>query len=235
MRLFALAALALAMSLSWQVAQGAEGARKRDDGKPPERAVAAPEGEDCKESRVWTPLSKDGIHDPRGPAVSGKVLQEPGDGLSTLGSMDPLVGNQVRWVGTIDSGRINPRTNINPETKFKVLDQDVFLNVGGGMPVVRFPHREHTVWLDCKNCHEELFKSKRGATKFSMEGILDGEQCGQCHGAVSFPLTECGRCHSIPQRDFDREAMKPKDGYDRGKFLSINMFGEVGKPRRHCK
>jgi hypothetical protein len=30
-----------------------------------------------------------------------------------------------------------------------------------------------------------------------MNQILHGEQCGLCHGAVSFPLTECNRCHSV--------------------------------------
>jgi hypothetical protein len=35
-----------------------------------------------------------------------------------------------------------------------------------------------------------------------MLAILEGEQCGQCHGAVAFPLTECTRCHAIPQKDF---------------------------------
>jgi ribosomal protein L40E len=33
----------------------------------------------------------------------------------------------------------------------------------------------------------------------SMFAILQGEFCGRCHGAVSFPLTECRRCHSVPQ------------------------------------
>jgi c(7)-type cytochrome triheme protein len=65
------------------------------------------------------------------------------------------------------------------------------------MPIVRFPHRQHTLWLDCVNCHDHLFKAETGATNFSMLKILEGEQCGVCHGAVSFPLTECFRCHSV--------------------------------------
>jgi c(7)-type cytochrome triheme protein len=69
------------------------------------------------------------------------------------------------------------------------------------MPAVRFPHRPHTLWLDCANCHEHLFKSKAGANKLSMQKILEGEQCGLCHGAVAFPLTECNRCHSTPQHE----------------------------------
>jgi c(7)-type cytochrome triheme protein len=123
----------------------------------------------------WVPLEKDGIHDPASPAI--RMLQQPAEAL--------------------EKGVINPRTNIRPETKVEVLDGDILMNLNGSMPVVRFPHRAHTLWLDCKNCHEHLFKSKIGANKLSMLRILEGEQCGLCHGAVSFPLTECTRCHSV--------------------------------------
>ena len=102
-----------------------------------------------------------------------------------------------RWVQALDSGAINPRTNIQPETQVRLRDQDIIISKFGSMPAVKFPHRQHTLWLDCSNCHEHLFKSKAGANAFSMQAILDGEQCGLCHGAVSFPLTECNRCHSV--------------------------------------
>ena len=76
----------------------------------------------------------------------------------------------------------------------------------GSMPAVKFPHRQHTLWLDCSNCHNGLFKDKIGANKFSMVAILNGEQCGLCHGAVAFPLTECTRCHSVPRGSPQAEA-----------------------------
>ena len=65
------------------------------------------------------------------------------------------------------------------------------------MPMVRFPHRQHTAWLDCSNCHDQLFGQTAGATTINMMLILQGEKCGLCHGAVAFPLTECLRCHSV--------------------------------------
>jgi hypothetical protein len=37
-----------------------------------------------------------------------------------------------------------------------------------------------------------------------MQKILDGEQCGVCHGAVAFPLTECRRCHSVSNAALQR-------------------------------
>ena len=145
--------------------------------------------------RQWPPLAKDDVHDPASPAL--KVLQEPREALSRL--PPDTAGNQVRWMEALEKGDINPRTNIFPETKVRILETDVLLNLKGGTPIVRFPHRQHTLWLDCSNCHEHLFKSQAGANRYSMELILQGEQCGVCHGAVAFPLTECNRCHSVPR------------------------------------
>ncbi|GAB4348743.1 MAG: hypothetical protein Kow006_09760 [Gammaproteobacteria bacterium] len=144
----------------------------------------------------WLPLSNDGLHDPTSPAIG--ILQEPAEALSQL---EPdTAGNMVRWVEALAKGQINPRTNIRPETKVNVLDLDVILPDTGTVPMVLFPHRQHTEWLDCSNCHEKIFASKAGATPMNMFAILQGEYCGRCHGAVSFPLTECNRCHSVPWR-----------------------------------
>ena len=143
----------------------------------------------------WTILPKDGIHDPKSRAM--KILQFPGD---ALGGLTPdNAGNQVRWVQALDKGEIRPREKLSPKTEVRKLDRDIILDVKGGMPAVRFPHRQHTEWLDCVNCHDGIFKMQTGATKITMYNILQGEQCGICHGAVAFPLTECARCHSIPK------------------------------------
>ena len=150
--------------------------------------------------RKWAPLAKDGIHDPRNPGI--KQLQEPRDALSVLPA--DTAGNQVLWVDALREGKINPRTNILPETKLRILETEIFMNRYGSVDAVRFPHREHTYWLDCSNCHEAGFKSKAGANRITMLKILEGEQCGLCHGAVAFPTTECKRCHNTP-----RAALKP--------------------------
>lgn len=143
----------------------------------------------------WIPLARDGVHDPRSPGT--KQLQQPRDALTHL--TPDSVGNQVRWVQALDKSEIQPREKIFPQTEVRKLDRDVILNVNGSMPAVRFPHRQHTEWLDCKNCHEGIFSYQKGETDISMFKILQGEQCGICHGAVAFPLTECTRCHSIPR------------------------------------
>ena len=141
----------------------------------------------------WLPIAKDGVHDRKSPAA--KQLQQPQDALSGL--TPDTTGNQVRWEQALDKGEIQPREKLYPDTKIRKLDQDILLNLNGGMPIVRFPHRAHTEWLDCSNCHDQLFQQKTGTSKISMFNILQGEQCGVCHGAVAFPLTECYRCHSV--------------------------------------
>jgi c(7)-type cytochrome triheme protein len=142
----------------------------------------------------WKPLAKDGIHDPNSPALA--FLQSPAEALSVL--PPDTAGNLVDWARALREGYISPRTNILPGTEIKLLELDIIMKQTGDLPFVRFPHLTHTEWLDCSNCHEEMFKSKTGATEFSMLDILEGRFCGRCHGAVSFPLTECNRCHSVP-------------------------------------
>ncbi|MDP2369639.1 c(7)-type cytochrome triheme domain-containing protein [Rhodoferax sp.] len=143
------------------------------------------------------PLAKDGVHDPASPAI--KILQEPSEALSKL--PPDAVGNRVRWVKALEQGLITPRANLLPDTTIRVLDLDVLMPRTGELPMVRFPHRQHTEWLDCANCHEKLFKSKTGSTtSMNMFQILQGEYCGRCHGAVAFPLTECNRCHSVVRK-----------------------------------
>jgi c(7)-type cytochrome triheme protein len=146
-------------------------------------------------ARDWLPLENDGLRDPTSPAV--KLLQQPAEALSKL--PPDGAGNLVRWVEAIESGAINPRTSLRPETKIRLRDDFIIMSPTGSMPPVRFPHRAHTLWLDCDNCHEYPFKSKTGSNRISMLAILEGEQCGLCHGAVAFPLTECSRCHSVPR------------------------------------
>ncbi|MBI4984562.1 MAG: hypothetical protein HZC24_04255 [Rhodocyclales bacterium] len=153
----------------------------------------------------WTLLRKDGLHDPKSPAI--KQLQEPREALSRL--PPDTTGNMVRWVQALETGVIQPRPSLKPGVEAEILDRDILLDLKGSMPIILFPHKRHTQWLACANCHDGVFEKQTGATKMSMFQILAGEQCGICHGAVSFPLTECFRCHSVVRPGQVKPAIPP--------------------------
>jgi len=143
-------------------------------------------------AETWKPLVRDGLHDPNVRML--ELLQDPAEALSVL--PPDSAGNKVDWVKALNDGYIKPRSSLGDDKPVQILEGDILMNKDGGTPMVRFPHKVHTQWLDCGNCHEKLFKAKAGATPITMRAILEGEYCGVCHGAVSFPLTECSRCHT---------------------------------------
>lgn len=144
------------------------------------------------------PLAKDGLHDPTLPSI--EILQEPGAVLGTL--PQSTSGNMVDWNKAVRDGHIQPRATLKEQGEIKTLDLDIYFANTAGADVVRFPHLEHTEWLACSNCHPVPFAEEAGATQISMLEILMGESCGRCHGAVSFPLTECSRCHSVSYEEY---------------------------------
>jgi c(7)-type cytochrome triheme protein len=149
---------------------------------------------------VWESLAQDGKHALDNPSLP--LLQNPGDVLKELPPDFESIGNQVDWVRALNSGAIEPRSQIYPDTTVNELNLDIIMDATGEMPLVRFPHKAHTDWLDCENCHDKIFKEKAGGNPVNMFAILAGEYCGRCHGAVSFPLTECRRCHSVSRSTF---------------------------------
>lgn len=104
----------------------------------------------------------------------------------------------VDWVRALEQGLIQPRAELDAPGSMEVLDQDVLMTDTRDMPFVRFPHRPHTQWLACENCHDRIFKAEAGANDINMERIFAGEYCGVCHDRVSFSFADCERCHSVP-------------------------------------
>ncbi|MDH5301242.1 MAG: cytochrome c, class I [Gammaproteobacteria bacterium] len=111
-------------------------------------------------------------------------------------------GNHVNWVQVLAEGKINPRYDrVDPEVEPFVMDLDIVRPVKASVPDVVFPHKPHTVWLHCSNCHPKIFVPQAGANQINMSAIILGEKCGVCHGKVSFPVTtsSCKLCHSKPK------------------------------------
>lgn len=142
---------------------------------------------------IQRPAAESGIHDPDNPAIG--ELQPP---AKALGKMPPSNGgNHVDWVKALEDKSIKPRWDRNdPAAAAIVMDLNIVREVKGSMPDVVYPHKQHTEWLDCANCHPAIFVPQKGANQISMASILLGQKCGVCHGKVAFPVSECRLCHS---------------------------------------
>jgi c(7)-type cytochrome triheme protein len=139
------------------------------------------------------PPPEDGIHDPANDGTH--ALQPP---LAVFASLPKSnAGNRVDWVKSLNENKIQPRYDRNdPTAEPIVMDLNIVREVKGSMPDVVYPHKQHTQWLDCSNCHPAIFIPQKGANAISMAAILLGEKCGVCHGKVAFPVSECRNCHS---------------------------------------
>jgi len=163
-------------------------------------ALSAEPRDPNKFNRLMTPMSErnpppaeDGIHDPDN--FGTDLLQTPRESFITLPRAPS--GNNVNWTKALENGDIVPRYHRDDENATPiVMDLNIVREVKGSMPNVVYPHKQHTEWLDCANCHPAIFVPQKGANQISMAQILLWQACGVCHGKVAFPVSECRRCHS---------------------------------------
>jgi c(7)-type cytochrome triheme protein len=157
-----------------------------------------------------SPPAEDGIHDPQNSGTG--ILQWPSEAFTDFAKSSD--GNQVDWVGTLKSGKIAPIFDLEKRsTEPFLFDLVIVREVKGSMPNVVFPHEAHTQWLDCSNCHDEIFIPEKGANQISMAAILLGQKCGVCHGRVAFPVTDCRRCHAQQKTAEELRAMAEKSNW----------------------
>ena len=143
--------------------------------------------------RFNRPAVESGIHDPTNDMTL--QLQPPAVAFAALPKSP--AGNHVDWVKSLDGKAIEPRWDrLDPAAAAVVMDLNIVREVKGSMPDVVYPHKQHTEWLDCSNCHPAIFIPQKGANQISMASILLGQKCGVCHGKVAFPVSECRLCHS---------------------------------------
>lgn len=139
------------------------------------------------------PPASDGAHDPGNEGIS--ALHAPLEAFADLPRRN--TGNRVDWVIALKDKKISPRWDRNDaQAEAMVMDMDIVRVPRGSMPNVVFPHKQHTEWLACSNCHPAIFVPQKGANQIGMRQILNGEKCGVCHGKVAFPPSECRLCHS---------------------------------------
>jgi len=149
--------------------------------------------------------AEDGIHDP---ASEGTLaLQPPLQAYTGLPRSN--AGNRIDWVAALSSKKITPRWDrVDAAADPVIMDLNIVREVKGSMPDVVYPHKQHTEWLDCSNCHPAIFLPQKGANQISMASIMLGEKCGVCHGKVAFPVSECRLCHS-KKKDLAPKAAGP--------------------------
>lgn len=141
-------------------------------------------------------LQEDGVHDLDNNAMV--VLQDPKVAMKDF----PLDRRQqVNWVEALEQGYIKPRADLQGKGDMLVMDMDIIMKNTQFMPNVRFPHYQHTKWLDCSNCHPKIFIPQEHANPITMNKVLRGEYCGVCHDKVAFALFTCERCHSVPTKE----------------------------------
>jgi c(7)-type cytochrome triheme protein len=166
----------------------------QETAKPPiETSTSQPKALSLPKTEASESPRNDGIHDPENNAIA--ILQDPAVAMADF-PRDRR--QQVDWVQAISQGLIAPRADLLGEGKMQVWDRDIIMKNTQHMPWVRFPHKAHTQWLACDNCHPAIFAPKEGANAISMNKVLRGEYCGVCHDKVAFSLFICERCHSVP-------------------------------------
>jgi c(7)-type cytochrome triheme protein len=136
---------------------------------------------------------QDLYYDPANPAYA--TLQKANQALAGF----PLdATGKVDWMQALRSGLIQPRQDLNGTSQMTVLELDVIMKNTREMPYVLFPHRAHTLWLDCSNCHPAIFEARAGAARITMNDIFRGKYCGTCHDRVAFvTYFSCERCHRV--------------------------------------
>ncbi len=107
-------------------------------------------------------------------------------------------GNKIDWVAAVEEGLIKPKQSLYDES-YKPMPFKKRLKLEAEwtfVPPAYFSHEAHSYWLDCANCHPDIFNIKKKTTKhFSMIYNLEGRFCGVCHLRVAFPMDYCKGCH----------------------------------------
>ncbi len=108
----------------------------------------------------------------------------------------------IDWAKIVREKLINPRPSLDPaDEEMPPLQLDILIEAKSDyVNNVIYPHEMHTWWLKCEVCHPGIFIPAQGQNNMTMAGIVEGKWCGRCHNKVSFPLTDCNRCHTSPKK-----------------------------------
>ncbi|PLX89346.1 MAG: hypothetical protein C0618_01470 [Desulfuromonas sp.] len=110
-------------------------------------------------------------------------------------------GNGIDWAQAVNNGDIDPVHSLEPGAGPVMqlpekLKKPLELGTTAPRSGILFSHEDHMGWLDCSNCHPDIFDiQKEGTQYFSMASNIYGQFCGVCHMRTAFPMSDCHRCH----------------------------------------
>ncbi len=86
-------------------------------------------------------------------------------------------------------------TDCNKCHKMTSFKKELSYTASGVSPAI-FSHEFHTDMFKCNNCHESIFKYKKGGSGMRMDEIYNGKFCGSCHNDQrAFGPMKCNKCH----------------------------------------
>jgi c(7)-type cytochrome triheme protein len=153
---------------------------------------------------AWKPINCSRCHRTGDRPELGRMFPGAGGGVRR-GNRDPeaaLAGlprdsaGRVDWMEAVRRGLLAPRASAAMRAlDAQTVPRDSVMPRTGDRPPVVFPHASHTRWLECRNCHPDIFVPKNGGNAITMARMWARRDCGVCHGVVAFPLDDCSRCH----------------------------------------
>ncbi|MCF6282522.1 MAG: hypothetical protein L3J28_10020 [Candidatus Polarisedimenticolaceae bacterium] len=104
----------------------------------------------------------------------------------------------IDWLKLKKAGIFEPLTSLNGDYTPEVRDNEILYISKSKIKNVLFSHNVHSSWIRCSSCHPAVFKENL-KNNIKMVRMTKGQNCGLCHGKVSFTFADCDRCHSIPK------------------------------------
>ncbi len=101
----------------------------------------------------------------------------------------------IDWLTMKKKEVFRPIESLEEGYEQKIRDNQILFVSKSKVENVLFNHNVHSSWIKCESCHPVIFDDSL-TNKVKMVRMSKGENCGYCHGKVSFTFADCKRCHS---------------------------------------
>lgn len=101
----------------------------------------------------------------------------------------------IDWLKLKREKIFNPIQSLDPAFKQEIRNNQILFISKSKLANVLFSHNVHSSWIRCSSCHPAVFADNL-ENNIKMVRMSKGDNCGHCHGKVSFTFADCTRCHS---------------------------------------